>query len=217
MLMCVCEFGWRPEEDAVSLHRIPLRQGLSPNLELGWQSGSLTSSCSCLLQPWSYIGGLTTFCAGAGFKLRSSCFCNKCSYPPSHLPSLSFLIFVIGLACVYEAPGSPAFVYGDEIFPVLTVLTRISERTCLEDFGVPHFLFKRRHTWLAGSIVSAYSFLATGSLGLCRLTATPFFPAACNHALPPPGQPRRLLLLNPPLSQSAYTIFPLSPSTPLPL
>lgn len=36
--------------------------------------------------------------------------------------------------------------------------------------------------------------------------------AACDHALCPPRQPRRLLLMDPPLSQSAGAILPFSPS-----
>lgn len=53
------------------------------------------------------IGARVTFYAGAGFKLGSSCVCNKRCYLQSHVPCLPSLTSVLGLVSV-RPPRSPA-------------------------------------------------------------------------------------------------------------
>lgn len=79
---------------------IPLRQSLSLNLELGWQTAS-PRNLMVLLPPQSselQVRTVNLFfvLCGLGFELKSSHLCCKYSYPQSHLqpPMLLFRLVI---------------------------------------------------------------------------------------------------------------------------
>lgn len=95
--MCVkCTCVWRPEEDrgfySVTLHSIPLSQGLSLNLELSWQPAGLGDSPSSPEALWLQAQAKTClpFYMSAGDSPKASGMHSRPSHLLSHLLSLSF-------------------------------------------------------------------------------------------------------------------------------
>lgn len=94
---------------SVTLHLIPLRQGLSGNTkfslsvgELGWPA----SSCLCLLTLGlqAACGCVFLFCRCWGFQLRVSFLYTKCSYPWVTLPAPTFSFLTLPLSMEIVPP-----------------------------------------------------------------------------------------------------------------
>lgn len=79
---------------SVNLHLILLRQDLSLNQELGWQSTNSHDPPVSVLDSTGVIGICMAtagfLCGGWGFELRSSYLCTNHSYALNHFPSPTF-------------------------------------------------------------------------------------------------------------------------------
>lgn len=80
---CICSFTWRLHKCYISLHFIPLRQGLSRNLEPHWQLGDPSHSPVSGPHRWVQVTMLNFFGGCWGFVLESSCLHSK--YSLGHL------------------------------------------------------------------------------------------------------------------------------------
>lgn len=108
MHMCVRPCVWRPEEDrgfySVTLHCIPSSQGLSLNLDLGWQPAGLSDSLSSPETLWLQAQAETClpFYMSAGDSPKASSMQSRPSHLLSHLSSLSFIFLLIVVVVVFK-------------------------------------------------------------------------------------------------------------------
>lgn len=133
MCMFVCTYRNHSNRDNIRFYHtmpIPLRQSLSLNLEIGWQTAS-PRNLMVLLHPQSselQIRAVNLFLVlcGLGFELKSSHLCCKYSYPQSHLqpPMLLFwlVIFIKALGSQKNWAESSISIYPRSFPPHITFL-----------------------------------------------------------------------------------------------